>query len=46
MLTIIRQAKKNYYEASDNVFQIGQFLGSNSVQREFHTKNFKVSLRR
>ena len=46
MISIIRQAKSNYYEASDIVLQIGHLLGSNAVQREFHTNSSKVSLRR
>ena len=32
MISIIRQAKNDYYEASDNVLQIGHLLGSNAVQ--------------
>ena len=31
-----KQAKKDYFEASDSVSQIGNVLGSNRVQREFH----------
>ena len=46
MISIIRQAKNDYYEASDIVFQIGHLLGSNAVQRDFHSKSFKVCLRR
>ena len=46
MISIIRQAKNDYYEASDSVLQIGHLLGSNAVQREFHINSFKVSLRR
>ena len=32
MIGIIRQAKNDYYEASDSVLQIGHLLGSNAVQ--------------
>ena len=46
IISIIRQAKNDYYEASDSVLQIGHLLGSNAVQREFHTNSSKVSLRR
>ena len=46
MVSIIRQAKNDYYEASDSVLQIGDLLGSNAVQQEFHTNSSKVSLRR
>ena len=31
MISIIRQAKNDYYEASDIVLQIGHLLGSNAV---------------
>ena len=31
MISIIREAKSNYYEPSDIVLQIGDFLGSNTV---------------
>ena len=39
-------SKNDYYEASDSVLQIGHLLGSNAVQREFHTNSSKVSRRR
>ena len=45
MMSIIRQAKNDYYEASDILLQIGHLLGSTAVQREFHTNSPKVSLR-
>ena len=44
MISIIRQAKNDYYEASDSVLQIGNFFGSNRVQREFHANTFKMLL--
>ena len=31
MKSIIRQAKNDYYEASDSVLQIGHLLGRNAV---------------
>ena len=46
MISIKREAKSNYCEASDIVLQIGHFLGSNAVQREFQTNSSKVTLRR
>ena len=46
MISIIRQAKNEYDEASESVFQIGHLLGSNAVQREFHFNSSKVMLRR
>ena len=46
MISIIRQAKNDYNEASDSVLQIGHRLGSNAVQQEFHTNSSKLSLRR
>ena len=46
MISIIRQAKSNYCEASDIVLQIGHLLGSNAVPREFHNNSSIVSLRR
>ena len=46
MISVIRQAKNYYNEASDIVLEIGHLLGSNAVQREFHTSISKVSLRR
>ena len=36
-----KQAKKDYYEASDGVLQIGYLLGSKRVQREFHREDSK-----
>ena len=39
MISIKRHAKNDYYEASDSVLQIGHLLGSNAVQREFHTNS-------
>ena len=36
MINIIRQAKNDDYEASDNFLQSGHLLGSNVVQREFY----------
>ena len=39
-----RQAKKNYYEASDSVLQIGHLVGSDRVQQEFHRKRSKMWL--
>ena len=44
MIGIIRQAKNDYYEASDSVLQIGHLLGHNVVRREFHSKSSKMSL--
>ena len=44
MVSIIRQAKDDDDEASDCVLQIGHLLGSNAVQREFHTNSSKVAL--
>ena len=46
MISVIRQAKNYYNEASDSVLEIGHLLGSNAVQRDFHSKSFKVCLRR
>ena len=43
MISTIRQAKKDYYEASDSFLQIGHLLGSSGVQREFLTKSSKMS---
>ena len=37
-----KQAKKDYFEASDSVLEIGYFLGSNRVQREFYRKSSKM----
>ena len=37
-----KQAKKDYLEASDFVLEIGYFLGSNRVQREFYCKSSKM----
>ena len=38
-----KQAKKDYFEASDSVLEIGYFLGSNRVQREFTVKALKCN---
>ena len=43
MISIIRQAKNDYYEASDSVLQLGNLLRSKAVQQEFHTNSPKVS---
>ena len=37
-----KQAKKDYYEASDFVLEIGYLLGSNRVYREFYRKSSKM----
>ena len=37
-----KQAKKDYFEASDSVLEIGYFLGGNRVQREFYRKSSKM----
>ena len=37
-----KQAKKLYFEASDSVLEIGYFLASNRVQREFYSKSSKM----
>ena len=37
-----KQAKKDYCETSDSVLEIGYLLGSNSVQREYYSKNSKM----
>ena len=37
-----KQAKNDYYEASDCVLKIGCLLGSNRVQREFYRKSSKM----
>ena len=34
-----KQAKKDYFEASDCVLEIDYLLGRNRVQREFHSKS-------
>ena len=39
-----KQAKKDYFLASDSVLQIGDLVRSNAVLREFHTNKSKVSL--
>ena len=44
MISIIRQANNDYYDASDSVLQIGHILGHNVVRREFHSKSSKMSL--
>ena len=33
-----KQARKDYFEASDSVLEIGFLFGSNRVQQEFHRK--------
>ena len=43
MISTIRQAKKDYYEASDRFLQIGHLLGSSGDKQEFHTKSTKMS---
>ena len=45
MISMIREAKNDYNEATDMVFQIG-FFGSNAVYREFYNNGYKVSPRR
>ena len=37
-----KQAKKDYYEASDSVLQNGFLVGGNSLQRQFHRKSSKL----
>ena len=37
-----KQAKKDYYQASDCVLEIGYLLGSNTVQREYYRKSSKI----
>ena len=37
-----KQAKKDYYEASDSVLQTGFLVGSNRLQRQFNRENFKM----
>ena len=37
-----KQAKKDYYEASDSVLQTGFLVGSNRLQRQFHRENSKM----
>ena len=44
IISIIREAKNDDYEASDSVLQSGHLFGSNAVQREFYTNSFQVSL--
>ena len=39
-----KQAKKDYYKASDSVLQIGHLVGSDRVQQEFHRKRSKMWL--
>ena len=39
-----KQAKKDYYEASDSLLQTGHLLSSNRVQQEFHRTSSKISL--
>ena len=38
-----KQAKKDYYEASDSVLQIGHPLRHNGFKWQFHGKSSKVS---
>ena len=44
MISIIIEAKNEYYEVSDSVLQIGHLFGRNRVQLEFHTNSSKMSL--
>ena len=44
IISIIREAKNDDYEASDSVLQSGHLLGSNAVQREYYTNSSQVSL--
>ena len=37
-----KQAKKDYFEASDCVLEIGYLLGSSTVQREYYRKSSKI----
>ena len=39
-----KQAKKDYYEASDSLLQTGHLLSSNRVQQEFHRTSSKIWL--
>ena len=39
-----KQAKKDYYKASDSVLQIGHLVGSDRVQQEFPRKRSKMWL--
>ena len=39
-----KQAKKDYYEASDSLLQIGHLLSRNRVQQEFHHTSSKIWL--
>ena len=41
-----KQAKNDYFHASNSVLEIGQLPGSNAVLPEFHTNSSKVSLTR
>lgn len=43
MIRTIRQANKDYYEASDRFLQIGHLLGSSGDKQQFHTKSTKMS---
>ena len=43
MISILRQAKNGYYDASDSSLQIGHLLLSNPVQRDFYSNSFSVS---
>ena len=37
-----KQAKKDYYEASDIVLQIGHLVGCNRVQQQLHRNSSKM----
>ena len=43
MISTIRQAMKDYYEASESFLQIGHVLGSSGDKRESHTNSSKMS---
>ena len=43
MISNIRQAMKDYYEASESFLQIGHVLGSSRDKRESHTNSSKMS---
>ena len=44
MISTIRQAKNDYYQASDSYLQINHLLVSDGVQQEVHTNSSKMSL--
>ena len=44
MISNIRKAETDYYEASDSVFEARHLLGANRVQQEFHANSFKMLL--